>query len=179
MSPFQILILFIAVCLLGALLPIRSLRSGLHGISKIRPRARMSLANIGSGTHENARSYFADAALTVRYLLVAVGTDAEHCAIAAADSIPIGTVPDTVATADIASESKAVELLGISNKTMLMVPSEALSAGEEVYTAADGKIQDLPTGAGTYYSVGYALEVGAADIPCEVLHHSPRKLIVT
>jgi hypothetical protein len=137
------------------------------------------LCNIGSGTHENAKSLFADAALTTRYLLVAIGSDSNHCAICAADDIPIGVVPDEVATADIAAVPVAVDLLGISNKTMLMVPSEALSAGEEVFTAADGKIQDLPTVAGTYYSVGYALEVGAADIPCEVLHHSPRKLVVT
>lgn len=165
------------LCLLCAVLLVGVL---LFALIKVRQSpSRFSLCNIGSGTHENAKSYFSDEALAVRYLLVTIGSDSEHIALCAADDIPIGTVPDEVATADIAAVPVGVELLGICNKTMLMVPSENITAGEEVFAAAGGKIQDLPVGAGTYYSVGYALEDGSLDVPCEVLHHSPRAVIVT
>lgn len=136
--------------------------------------------NIAEGTHEGAKSYLADAAITVRHLLYAIGSSARHIAVCAANAIPIGTVSDEVATADIAADPKAVELLGISSRTMLMVAAEEIVVGEAVFTAAGGKIQDLPTAGGTYYQVGYALTAASGDgVLCEVLHHAPIARVVT
>ncbi len=39
----------------------------------------------------------------------------------------------------------------------------AISAGAKIYAAADGKVQALPVGAGTYREVGRALEAATAD----------------
>ena len=39
----------------------------------------------------------------------------------------------------------------------------AFSIGDKVYAAADGKVQAIPTAAGTYYQVGLAMEAATAD----------------
>ena len=39
----------------------------------------------------------------------------------------------------------------------------SFSVGDTVYAAADGKVQAVPTAAGTYYKVGKAMEASAAD----------------
>jgi hypothetical protein len=149
-----------------------------------RPAPRVggifSLANLGVSTHENAKTYFADAAFASRFLLAKIGSDAEHIAINTDGDVPIGVVTDEVATADIAKIPMAVELLGISNRTLTMVASEAIDAGEDVYTEDGGKVQDLPTDAGTYYKVGKALTAAGADGDLiEVLHCHPVALVVT
>lgn len=128
-----------------------------------RRRRYTPAANIGEGTHEGALSKFADAALTARFLLVKFGSDADHIAIAGANDKPLGICPDEVATADIAERKLAVQLLGISKSTMLAVASEAIALTDDLYTAAGGKVQNLPAGAGTYYKIGRPLQTAAAD----------------
>lgn len=39
----------------------------------------------------------------------------------------------------------------------------AISAGADIYAAADGKVQALPAGNGTYRKVGQAVEAATAD----------------
>lgn len=39
----------------------------------------------------------------------------------------------------------------------------AITAGADIYQAADGKVQALPVGAGTYQRVGKALEAASGD----------------
>jgi|GEM_PF-1260570 len=117
------------------------------------------------GTHEDGQiSRLPDAALSVRHLLVKKGSDGDHIAIAGASDIPLGTVPDTASSAQVTEGLvyKTVLLLG-RDDTKIMVASEAISAGADVYTAANGKVQDLPSSAGSYYLVGKALTDAAAD----------------
>ena len=64
---------------------------------------------------------------------------------------------------DAAEYPTAVELLGVTRKTRPMIASEAITAGQAVFTAASGKVQDLPVASGTYYQVGTALTAAAAD----------------
>lgn len=127
---------------------------------EIRNRRRPSACNVGGGTHAGSITRKTDAAIAARHLLVKVGTDADHVAACGASEVPIGTVPDEASAAE---ENVEVALLGAAPSTRKMVASEAIDAGEKVYTAASGKVQDLPAGAGTYYCVGTALTAAAAD----------------
>lgn len=138
---------------------------------------KVEFANaVADGTHEGAITRKVDAAVATRYLMAKEGTDDDHVAACAAADIPIGVMTDE---AKAAEDNIAIELLGISKRTLLMVASEAIDAGEYVYTAAGGKIQNEPAIAGTYYLVGKALSDAAADgDQVEVAHCHPIKLVV-
>lgn len=135
------------------------------------------IANIAEGTHGDGRiSKLTDAAITTRYLLYKPGSDDNHIAACGASEIPLGTVADEATAAE---QLVAVNVLGSSGGTLLMVASEAITVGEHVYTAASGKIQDVPAGAGTYYEVGIALTAaGANNDLIEVAHCVPRKVVI-
>ena len=47
--------------------------------------------------------------------------------------------------------------------TIEMTAAGAISVDAEVYAAADGKVQALPAGAGTYRRIGLAIEAATAD----------------
>ena len=120
----------------------------------------VSLANIAEGTHEDSITKLADAALTDRHLLVKFGSDADHIAVNGASDDPLGVCNDEPSAAE---REANVIILGVSHNTVLMVASEAITAGERVYTAASGKVQDEPSAAGTYYCVGRALNAASTD----------------
>lgn len=143
---------------LPAILILAALATLVAGV--IRNRGRLSACNVAGGTHAGSLTRKTDAAIATRHLLVKVGSDADHVAACGASEVPIGTVPDEASAAE---ENVEVALLGAAPSTRTMVASEAIEAGEKVYTAANGKVQDLPAGAGTYYCVGTALTPAAAD----------------
>ena len=118
------------------------------------------LANIAEGTHKHAVTRLADAAISARNLLVKIGSDAAHVALAGTSDIPLGVATDEPAAAEDATN---VELLGAGDRTLLGVASAAIAAGDLVVPAANGKLRTLPTGAGTYYIVGRALGAASAD----------------
>jgi len=149
----------------------------LHARGFIRTPRILRLANIGEGTHCGSISKKADAAIATRNLLVKFGSDGDHVAACGANDIPLGPVDDE---AEAAEDFINVRLLGVDGMTQLMVASEAITAGEAVFTAANGKVQDLPGGAGTYYQVGYALTAAGADGDViEVQHCAPIKTVVS
>lgn len=163
-----LLISALALLLTVALLP---------AICQAGKSAGTVFANIAEGTHANSLTKKADAAITTRYLLGKIGSDVNHVAACGASDIPIGVITDEAAAAE---DLVAVEMLGVSKRSILMVASEAISAGEHVYTAASGKVQDLPAGAGTYYEVGLALTAASADGDIiEVAHCVARKTVVS
>ncbi|ACB76697.1 hypothetical protein [Opitutus terrae] len=138
------------------------------------PAPTLHLANIGEGTHPHPALY-TDAAIATRHLLFAVGSDATHIAVAAADDCPLGTVPDEAGAAE---ELVEVDLL-TNGKPRLMVASEALAADVDVYTADGGKIQNEPAVAGTCYLVGRTRAAAAGNnSKVEVLPCKPIKLVV-
>jgi hypothetical protein len=112
----------------------------------------------------------ADAAIA-RYLLVKFGSDGEHAALCGVGlaEIPIGNSDDLPGAAE---DPFTVQIFGLIPTERIVIASEAITVGEAVYTAAGGKVQDLPAGAGTYYQVGYASQAAAADgdklriVPC-------------
>jgi hypothetical protein len=99
-----------------------------------------------------------DAAVTARHLLWQQGATDNGIAGNIATTCPLGTVDNTETAT---GQGQTVLLLGKGN-TKKMVASEAITAGEQVFTAAAGKVQDTPTGA-TVYLVGTALTAAAAD----------------
>lgn len=135
----------------------------------------LPMANIAEGTHDGSITRLTDAAIATRHLLFAVGSDGNHIAVCGASGIPIGPVDDEATAAE---QYVGVLLLG-KGPTKLMVASEIITAGEAVFTAASGKVQDLPAGAGTYYQVGYALTASGADGDLiEVQDHAPIALVI-
>ena len=116
---------------------------------------------------ENMR-LLADGAIA-QYLLVKYGTDGEHGDVCGASDCPIGNSNDAPGQAE---DPFTVEIFGLGCKERIVIASEAIARGEEVYTAAGGKVQNLPAGAGTYYLVGRAQQSAGADseklriIPC-------------
>lgn len=128
-----------------------------------RVKNRIALANIAEGTHAGSISKLSDGAIG-KNILVKFGTDANHIDVCGVADSPIG-VTDDEATA--AEELIAVKLLGSYGGTVLMTAGEAITAGERVYTAALGKIQNATTSV-TYYLVGVAVSSADSGGLCEV-----------
>ena len=113
-----------------------------------------------AGTHEDGKVPFvAEEAFATRHLLAKKGTGATQILNGTANAKPWGTCLDEPGAGDGAT----VAVLGAVRGTLLMRASEAIAVGADVYTAAAGKVQDLPAGAGTYYKVGVAITAAAAD----------------
>jgi hypothetical protein len=132
----------------------------LAGLFGLRLRRLTPLANIAEGTHEDSITKLADAALTTRFLVVKVGTDIDHIAACGANDDPLGICTDEPSAAE---REVNVDLLGTAKSTRKAVASEAITAGDRIFTAAAGKVSDLSAVAGTYYCIGRALQAAAVD----------------
>lgn len=100
-----------------------------------------------------------DAAITARHLLWKKGAGDGTVALNGVAEVPLGTIDNTETGT---GEKMTVLLLG-KGSTKKMVASEAITAGEQVFTAASGKVQDLPGSTATVYLVGTALTAAGAD----------------
>lgn len=127
-----------------------------------RPRGHQlqALANIAEGRWPGKKTYLSDGAIATRYLLGKIGSDADHVVASGAADEPIGVITDEAGAAE---DPVNVDLFGSACETKLMVGSEAIAAGADVYTAAGGKVQDEPAAAGTYWLVGRALTACGGD----------------
>jgi hypothetical protein len=144
---------------------------------RIDRRTHYEFANIAEGTYPTgSMTRLTDAAITRRHLVVAIGTDINHVALAGTTSVALGVVDDE---AEAAEDPVNVQLLGNKPGTILMVASAAITAGAQVVTAADGKIRTLPGTTGTYHIIGRALEAAGADNDViNVQHCYPTQRIV-
>lgn len=170
--------LFFAAVILAALaasFQMPSLRSVRRAFGY--PAGQLALNALGDGIHlDGVLAKKADAALTVRHYLVKVGSDADHVAvIAAASDEPLGVCIDE---AEAAEDPVSVKLLGACKGTVLMVANETITAGEDVYSGTDGRVQDLPASVGTYWKVGRSVTASTADLEIEVEPCTPRKVVV-
>jgi hypothetical protein len=129
-------------------------------LNAVRGGDTLALANIAEGTHHGSITKKTDAAIATRYLLGKFGTDVDHVAVCGASDMPLGIISDEASAAE---ELVAVQFLSATDKTRKCVASEAIAITDELYTAANGKVQNLPAGAGTYYKVGRPLQAAAAD----------------
>lgn len=128
-----------------------------------------------AGTHYSVLTRTAEGAIGTPHLLVKAGTaPGSQVVVCGAGDEPVGAAQDDAADAAIV----AVELLG-RGASRLLVASEAITADEWVYTAANGKVQDEPTSAGTYYMVGKAKTAATTDgDEIEVDTITPIKVVV-
>lgn len=128
-----------------------------------------------AGSHESVLTRTAEGAIGTPHLLVKAGTaPGSQVAVCGAGEEPVGAAQDDAASGDVV----AVELLG-RGTTRLLVASEAITADEWVYTAANGKVQDEPGTAGTYYMIGKSKTAAAADgDEIEVDTITPIKVVV-
>lgn len=114
-----------------------------------------------AGTHAGGKiTRYAEGALSTRYVLMKKGTANDEVLVCGASDMPIGVLTDE-AYAD--RDPVNITLLGSADRTLLMVASEEIAVGAYVFTAANGKVQDLPAGAGTYYCVGIAVTAAGGD----------------
>lgn len=118
------------------------------------------LANVAEGTHAGSITKLADAAITTRHLLVKIGSDSGHVALAGVSDIPLGVATDEPAAAE---DPVNVALLGVTESTLLGVASAAITAGDLLVPAANGKLRTLPGTTGTYNIVGRAITAAGAD----------------
>jgi predicted RecA/RadA family phage recombinase len=141
------------------------------------PAGQLAVNALGDGIRpDGILSKKADAALTVKHYLVKTGTDADHVAvIAAASDEPLGVCIDEATAAE---DGVSVKLLGACKGTVLMVANETITAGEDVYSGTDGRVQDLPAVAGTYWKVGRSVTASTADLEIEVEPCTPRKVVI-
>lgn len=140
-----------------------------------RKRGSVMFANIAEGTHEHSITRKTDAAIATRHLLYKKGSDNDHIAVAGVADLPQGVVADEAGAAE---EYVSVNILG-KGPTKRMIASEALVVGDEIFTAANGKVQNRPAGAGTYWYVGTALSAAAGDGDIvEVADTQPVKLVI-
>jgi hypothetical protein len=172
--------LFFAAVMFGALaasnqLKLPSLRAMKRAIGY--PAGKLAINALGDGIHcEGILAKKADAALTVKHYLVKTGSDADHIAVcAAASDEPLGVCIDE---AEAAEDAVSVKLLGACSGTVLMVASETITAGEDVYSGTDGRVQDTPAVAGTYFKVGRAVTGTTVDLELEVEPCTPQKVNV-
>jgi len=111
--------------------------------------------------YKGSMTKIADAAQSIKHLLVKLGTSAAHIAINGVADDPIGVCPDTPALGD----SAPVLLLGCAKETVTMVANGVIAAGARVFAAANGKVSALAsTTNGTYFCVGKAVTAAGADL---------------
>ncbi len=162
---------------MSILIPIVIVASALGAsLALLRGNRGRSFANSLASTHRGSLTRLTDAAITSRNLLGTSGSDTAHVAVCGASSVPLGVIADE---ASAAGDEVAVQLLGSSASTLVMVAAGAIAAGAPVYTAASGRVSALSATAGTYYCVGVALTAAsAAGDAIEVDPSSPQKIVV-
>ena len=137
---------------------------------------KLSAANVAEGTHADGQlTKVLDAAVTDRYLLGKIGDSATDIDICGASDKPLAIIEDEGDAGDYAT----CAVLGVASGTRRMVAAEVIAQGDELYTAANGQVQNEPAVAGTYYWVGKALTAAAAQADeIEVAHRHPTAFVV-
>jgi hypothetical protein len=127
-----------------------------------------------TGTHPGNIRRTVDVAFTDRHLLAKQGAGAGTVALCGVADIPLGPIDNILAI----NEPGEVQLLGRQD-TKLFIASEPIAAGDEIFAAASGKVQNRPVAAGTYYYIGVALTSAVADGDViEVNDGHPLKVVI-
>lgn len=134
------------------------------------------LANIGEGSHGSGQiTKLTDAAITGRYRIMKVGSDAAHIAVAGAADVPLGICPDEAAGAELPVN---VQLLGTMGSTTKVLLGGTVAMNDELAATAGGAAIKLPTTTGTYYPIGRALAAGVSGDTIECSTDTPVARVV-
>lgn len=143
-----------------------------------RPRGGQlrPLANIAEGFAPSSKTYLTDGAISTRFLLAKIGSDSSHVTLAGVNDVPLGVIADEAA---VAEDAVAVRLFGLQSEGGIGVAGAAISAGDLLVPAANGKMRTLPGTSGTYYVIGRALKAAGADgDPIEFVPSFPVQRVV-
>lgn len=151
------------------------LTAAFHAPGGFEGRDTFALANLGADSFASKR-FLTDAAVATRYLLGKKGSDIDHIAICGAADEPYVSISDEATAAE---KEVTGHFLATAQETVPMVASEAITIGDDVYTAAAGKVQDEPAVAGTYFKVGTAAQAASGDgVAFSVVPCAPIKVVV-
>lgn len=106
---------------------------------------------------DNLRAYTTGEALAEKRL-VKISSSTVVYMTATATDIPAGVTQFAAASGDNVTIKHPHD-----GGTLEVTAGGAISAGADVYAAANGKVTAVPTAGGTYLRVGVALEAAAAD----------------
>ena len=127
------------------------------------------LSNIAEGTHEDALSKKAKAAITTRNVLVSLdASNEDQVEICSTSGIPVGVATDEAS----AGEMINVDLLGCS-RTLNILAGGTISGGDLLTIGTGGSVVVIPETAGSYYCIGIALNSGVQGSYIEALTSLP------
>jgi hypothetical protein len=121
--------------------------------------------------HEGEGRFYSDVgSITAPWLLYKRGSDENHVTLAGAGDKPLGVSPDKPKNQE---DQLAIWFLGNHEGTLFGVASGPIAAGDLLVPAANGTIQKLPAGAGTYYVIGEALSAAVDGQMFSLVHRWP------
>lgn len=121
-----------------------------------------AFSNIAEGTHAGSLTLTAAEDIDSPYLLVKIDDSGNAVEICTAADLPVGLALDEC---DM-GEGVAVALPGCAESTFMCRAASDVDAGDEVFTAADGKVANTATG--SCYKVGVAINAAQAGALVEV-----------
>ena len=121
-----------------------------------------AFSNIAEGTHAGSLTLTAAEDINSPYLLVKIDDSGNAVEICTAADLPVGIALDEC---DM-GEGVAVALPGCAESTFMCRAASDVDAGDEVFTAADGKVTN--TASGSCYKVGVAINAAQAGALVEV-----------
>lgn len=125
---------------------------------------RQFAANATTTLPEGRATLVPEAAFATQYLLGKRGSSSHQVNVCGASDEPLCVVEDTADSTDVTNlEPVSCRLLGSGQATAIAIASEAITIGQRLYTAANGKVQNEPASAGTYWLVGKATSAASGD----------------
>ena len=121
-----------------------------------------AFSNIAEGTHAGSLTLTAAEDIDSPYLLVKIDDTGNAVEICTAADLPVGLALDEC---DM-GEGVAVALPGCAESTFMCRAASDIDAGDEVFTAADGKVANTATG--SCYKVGVAINAAQAGALVEI-----------
>ena len=121
-----------------------------------------AFSNIAEGTHAGSLTLTAAEDIDSPYLLVKIDDTGNAVEICTAADLPVGLALDEC---DM-GEGVAVALPGCAESTFMCRAASDVDAGDEVFTAADGKVANTATG--SCYKVGVAINAAQAGALVEI-----------
>lgn len=156
--------------------------------------ANSYLSSQGSNVkrYNGTKAAWAQAAISQRYLLYALGTSDVATVVATPAIMPHGTIDDEVSATEVDSTTGYYQGAGVSGapvalqilgngltKIMVCGPTYTPAYGDEVFSTSGGMVMSRPTApAGTYWKVGVVIGIDMDSKLVAVSDCPPAKLVI-